>query len=205
MKREQVVFILGGGILEDDGVWRTTNFTEAGDAFGALGDRLRVEAAAILYKANPGNTLLVPSGSKGQLKDHPTAPTVATVIAGELQELGVPIEAILLDEASSNSYQQLCTLKQMAVANNWQDIRVLTNQWHIMRVDTMVGITDFLKSFFEEKSVTFIAAEAVLLEVGNTKWKKLIDDAYASDGMRKREEKEAQGIYDLLAGTYILQ
>ena len=205
MKREHVVFILGGGILEESGVWRTTNFTESGDTFGALGDRLRVEAAATLYSEHPDTTLLVPSGSKGQLKDHPTAPTVASVITNELYELRVPPEAILLDIVSGNSYQQLCTLKRLAMEHDWHQISVLTNLWHIPRVQTMVEITDSLKNFFQEKKVMFVAAETLLIQSDSARWQSYIDSAYKSEGMRMREQKETQGIQDLLSGTYKLQ
>lgn len=205
MNREHIVFILGGGILEDHGVWRTTTFSEVGDAFGALGDRLRVDAAVVLYRVYPNTTLLVPSGSKGQLKDHPTAPTIARVIAGELLELGVPVENMLLDEASSNSFQQLCTLKHLAESNGWYAVKVLTNQWHIKRVQTMVEITDELKTFFKERNITFIAAEEILVTADAKRWQEFIKDTYASEGMKAREEKEAQGVRDLLAGTYTLQ
>lgn len=205
MKRDHIVFILGGGILEENGAWRTTTFSEEGDAFGALGDRLRVEAAVILYKALPETTLIVPSGSKGQLKNHPTAPTIARVIAGELQVMGVPVEAIMLDEISSNSYQQVCTLKQLAERHNWQSIKVLTNQWHLKRVQTMIDITDSLKMFFKERNITLIAAETILIEAKKDQWQAYVDEAYESDAMKAREEKEAQGVQDLLSGTYTLR
>ncbi|MBP6924072.1 MAG: YdcF family protein [Candidatus Pacebacteria bacterium] len=205
MKQEQVVFILGGGILEEGGVWRTTHFTEKGDAFGALGDRLRVDAAFVLYQAHPETTLLVPSGSKGQLKDHLTAPTVASVMGVELETLGVPDKAILLDEVSGNSYQQLCTLVLLAEEYDWKHIVVLTNSWHLPRVQTMVDVTDSLRTFFLKRKISFVAAEEILIEADTVLWQKVIEDAYSDTSMRLRKEKEARGVRDLLAGTYTLQ
>ncbi len=205
MKRNKVIFILGGGIIEVDGKWRTTTFFEDGDMFGALGDRLRVEAASLIHKQNNEEVLLIPSGSKGQLKDHETAPTIASVISSELLLEGVPAEALLLDELSDNTYQQLCTLARFIEEFNWSDVSILTNLWHLPRVKTMIKVTDNLGATFTRRQVKFLAAEEILLEIESDKWGLVIKEAYDSEGMRLRKEKEDKGIDDLLSGKYILK
>jgi len=110
---EKVIAVLGGGLIKDkDGRWRTTNFDEAGDEFGTLGDRLRVEAAACLYERYPGS-LFVASGGQGQYADQADVPTVASVIKRELIELGVPEQQIILEENSGSSWRQLLEIKKM--------------------------------------------------------------------------------------------
>ena len=57
---------------------------EAGDNFGICGGRLRIIAAGLLFKIDPGQKIIV-SGGKGQLKNIlPKNLTPASVIKNEL-------------------------------------------------------------------------------------------------------------------------
>ena len=48
------IIVLGGGLTKDTkGAWHTTTLNDRGDRYGVQGDRLRVEAAAILAKKHP--------------------------------------------------------------------------------------------------------------------------------------------------------
>src|SRR3989344_8965817 len=104
-KPKNTIVVLGGGLVEDGGKFRTTNFNE-GDTFGALGDRLRVEAANVLFKRDPSSEI-VALGGKGQYNQTSNYPPVSSVIKQELIELGVPEEQILAETKSGSTYQQL--------------------------------------------------------------------------------------------------
>ena len=80
----EVLIVLGGGLFrEPNGVWRTTNFNEAGDEYGKLGDRLRVVAASYLGRNNH-DLKLIASGGRGQLTEIPGYPTLSTILKKEL-------------------------------------------------------------------------------------------------------------------------
>jgi hypothetical protein len=55
----------------------------------------RVQAGSCLHRMNP-KLLLIPSDGKSNLEAVAGCPLIATVMAAELRELGVPSAAIIL-------------------------------------------------------------------------------------------------------------
>lgn len=184
---------MGGGLFrESDGKWRTTNYGE-GDNFGISGDRLRVEATAILYKQDP-NQIIIVSGGKGQLKDVVDAPCISTILKSELMELGIPNTAIVEERVSGNSYQQLLTLKKLQ-EHLFFFTQIITNIWHIPRTK---ALTDHIGL----ENVEFVGAEKIVSLNDPEKWNPIIKSAYSSDALKKRIAIEKKGIEDIKAGTY---
>ncbi len=194
------VIILGGGLIKDDNGWRTTNFSE-GDNFGALGDRLRVEAANYLYRDNP-ETLIIASGGKGQLREITDAPNVSVVIKKELIELGVPAENIIEEFESDSTYQQLLKIKALRATMNLNNACVISNGYHLPRIQEMINASPELKELADLK---LISAEEILLNHERKRWEKTIQEAYQSEAMKTRIEAENRGIADLREGKYKLR
>jgi uncharacterized SAM-binding protein YcdF (DUF218 family) len=96
---------------------------------GSMGDRLRVEAAALLYRANP--QLVVVSGGKGKLAHLPEAPTCASVLRRELLELGIPSDDILEETHAANTYQQLQSIKSLFALLPITILRIVSNRYHL--------------------------------------------------------------------------
>lgn len=196
MKLECLI-VLGGGLFKDlSGNWRTTNFDEPGDEYGALGDRLRVVAASYLSKADPGLKLIV-SGGKGQLTEIPGCPTLSVVLKKELIELGVDPENIIEENTAYNTYQQLKNSLAIVQKLNLSQIGIISNEYHLPR------ITVFLE--YIQKSnihVELVSAENVLIDKAPDDWKQYIQDAYESETMKKRIALEQKGIRDLRDGKY---
>lgn len=198
-----IIYILGGGLIFGDGVWRTTHFNEQGDAFGALGDRLRVDAAAVLAQQYL-DAFLVASGGKGQLRDNPSAPTIASVLKGELVALGVSEERILEESNSNNTYQQLLELVQLRKAHGWQQVDVLTNTWHIPRAVAFLETAKELSTLVDE-NIRVVSAEEILVAHDREKWEAAIQTAYSDVAMEERYAREEQGIMAIKNGTYVFK
>lgn len=197
MINTDIIVVLGGGLLYENGVWRTTRFNEKGDTFGALGDRLRVEAAALLYQENP-DAVLIASGGKGQLKDNSDAPTISSVIKKELIELGVPAARIIEEDVSGNTWQQLQQLKALIQQRSARSVLIISNEWHLPRVKAMIEKDSAIEI------LQCVSAEEILIERDAARWKSFIAMAYQSDDIRKRIELEMKGVEDIRKGTYRL-
>jgi hypothetical protein len=191
--------ILGGGLVKDKtGKWRTTHFEE-GDNFGAIGDYLRVEAAAVLFKKDPTSLFLI-LGGKAQNRHLPDAVAVAEINRQELVAKGVPEINIQVEIKSNNTWQQLQEFK--AFFREGVMYRFITNSWHINRVKAMMEIDEWYSCLLGHKVIQFEAAEDILASHDPQKWKELIQKAYQSDSLRKRIEKEADGVRQIKEGSY---
>ena len=201
-----VIFLMGGGLVNDAGVWRTTNYDE-GDNFGVSGDRLRVIAAGLLYKDKPGQ-LIIASGGKGQLKNIlPGKITVASVIKDELIKIGIPAKNIIKEEKSGNTYQQLKELNKLLKKRNLKNIIIISNQYHLSRVKTMIkyaGGLRLLKKRLVLSRIKMKSAESLVIKYEPRLWRKIINDVYKSEAMKKRIKLERQGIKQIKKGVYRL-
>ncbi len=199
-EKKRVIAILGGGMKEENGKWRTLNFDE-GDKFGATGDRLRVVAASYLYRGN-SNSILIALGGKGQYKDIPGAPTIAEVIKKELIELGVPEKNITEECYSGNTFQQLEELGKIAKQCDIEKIIIISNHWHLMRIRAMLEMFCELKELAIFGGLELMAAEDILFKWDALNWEKIIKVAYESEGIKKRIETEEEGIRQIKEGKY---
>lgn len=195
---EKIIFIMGGALIKDAGIWRTANYDE-GDNFGVSGDRLRVLAAAYLYKNNKNLNFTV-LGGRGQLKKIPGSPAVAKVIKRELINLGVPAAKIAVEEKSGNTYEQLVALKNIIKKVETEEFAVISNQHHFPRIKAMLEQAPGLNGL--KGKAEFISAEKVVIKYGEKKWKKIIDKARRSPAMKARVKLERAGVKQIKQGTY---
>lgn len=204
----EVIAVLGGGLKKDENGWRTTRYDEMGDDFGVQGDRLRVDAAFELYKdfsKKNKNLLLLSSGGRGQLRDIPDSPTVASVIKKELLMMGIPEEKILLEENSNNTYQQLQQLILILQNRPPEKCLILSNCWHLPRIRAMIEYgprLNYLKERLMAGNLSLISAEQVLLDPDPDQWKESINIAFKGAAMQERIKKEEQGVAQIKSGLY---
>lgn len=195
---EKIIFIIGGALIKAAGIWRTANYDE-GDNFGVSGDRLRVLAAAHLYKNNK-NLFFIALGGRGQLKNISGSPAVAKIIKRELINLGVPVGKIAVEEKSGNTYEQLAALKNIIKKNKLKKFFVISNRYHFPRIKAMLDLAPGLNGF--KNKAKFISAENVVIKYGENKWKKIIDKARRSSAMKERIKLEEAGVKQIKQGTY---
>jgi len=198
----QLLYILGGGLVNENNKWRTTTFDE-GDNFGAIGDRLRIDATYVLYKKNP-NLMLMTSCGKGQYDSIEDVPTVAEVMKQELIELGINKKEILKEENSGNTWQGLQELRKIIKKKNLDKVCIISNRGHLPRIQAMIEVDDELNEMLKKEMLELVSAEEVLIEDDPKKWKDYIEKAYESEAMKKRIALETQGVKQIKEGTYKL-
>lgn len=194
---------MGGGLINDGGVWRTTNYDE-GDKFGVIGDRAMVVAASLLFKNETG-LLLVALGGRGQFAGSLSVPCVAEVIKKELIDLGVTLESILEEKESANTYQQLFKIQEIWQKENFASGRIISNKLGIKRILAMINYKEELsklKILLRNKLIRVIASEEILLKFQPKIWRSVIEKAYASPAMARRIALEEQGTRQVKDGTY---
>ncbi|KKT29397.1 hypothetical protein A3G55_00385 [Candidatus Giovannonibacteria bacterium RIFCSPLOWO2_12_FULL_44_25] len=205
MKPINIIAILGGGLKKDsNGKWRTTNYGEAGDKFGTIGDRLRVVAASHLYKNDPRQTIIC-LGGKGQLADISGVPPAAEVIRNELVDLGVAKENIITETNSGNTFKQLNELNKIIQQKEFVKITILSNGWHLPRTKAIIEAVEdlfVLRQLLQEHRIVLSSAEEIVLEYDRNRWEKIIADAYSSEDLKRRIELEGKGVAEIESGVY---
>lgn len=199
----QTIVVLGGWLVKEKGKWRTTRLVEK-HITHALGDRLRVVAAAKLYTQfeKKLGTVVWVSGGQGRLATA-RAPAVASVIKIELEKLGIPSHAIETEEHSSNTLEQLRALSVFLRRRPMRRVKLISNRYHLPRIQAMIvhfPVLKRLKDLLQNGTLALVAAEEVLRS--ERKWRTLIKSAYASKAMKKRIVSEKKGILEIQAGTY---
>jgi len=197
-KKYNALVILGGGIKNDNGKWRTTNLDE-GDTFGVAGGRIRVVAGRLLF-GQGFSSLIVASGSRGQYKDIAGVPTLSEVIKTELMELGVPAGNIIEDDESGNTHQQLKFVKLLIDSRQMRKVAIVSNEWHLPRIKAMIEHSPHLTGL--AGCVKLIAAEKAVIKYGELNWQDKIAKARKSEGLKKRIALEKKGIEDIRNGKY---
>lgn len=200
----EAVAVLGGVIRKKkDGTWRTSNLYENGESLGSLGDGLRVRAAALLYHKN-SNYLIIASGGKGRFKRIVGVPAIAQVIKAELIKLNVPERAVMIEDKSGSTYEQLQKIKKILVDNSISRLVVISNAWHLPRVKAMVKLDPDLNKTWKQRRLILKSAEKILISQ-NQLWKQKIAKAYNKDKIQQIIKSEKQGIKDLLEGNYVFK
>jgi DUF218 domain len=162
---------------------------------------LRVEAGWALYQDDQQLSLVVLGGKS----DKPGAPLIATVMKQELIELGVPEGAIVTEEESTTTYQQLLGLQQMVQEGEGDNVVLLTNAYHLTRVQAMIEYgpeLQTLKGLLASGQLKVQAAEQILVARDSAKWQAEIDTVYQSEAMQARINGEANGVRQIHQGTY---
>jgi len=196
------VVILSGGLVKDSvGRWRTTTFNDVGDAYGIIGDRLRLVAGHYLYQDNPKIKFIL-LGGRGQMAKVPGTPTIASVMKRELEELGVPAGKILMDAFPDTTYQSLLALKNIVARRKIKKVLLISNRYHLPRIKTMIKYDPELSAAFAAAKVTALSAEEILIAREPKLWQKPIAAVYCGVAMRERLALEKKGIEDFKNGKY---
>lgn len=156
MHPDAIIVLSGGSVplgngREGPAGFRSTTYEER-DAFGTLGGRARVEAAAVLATRFP-DAVIVATCKRGN-----EAITHAQIIAHELTELGVSRERILLEERSETTREQVKEALALAAERGWALIVFVSNEYHLPRVRA------FSERMHPAPSIEYISAESVLSE-----------------------------------------
>jgi hypothetical protein len=200
-----LIVVLGGALKCENGKWSTTRFGDVGDDFALVGDRLRVEAAYLLFVKYSCDKIIA-VGGRGQFGDSGKVPTVSSVIKKELVAMGIDKSHISCEHDSGSTLQQLKAVKD--VINNARHkpvITIISNRYHIPRLKAMIKYNNQLNSTFKELDYKLASAEDILIRENPKKWKVQIDEVYASELLKKRILLEKKGVEDLKLGTYKLR
>ncbi len=117
-QRTDAIVVLGGGV-ESDGSLPTVA-------------RTRVERAVELLREGIAPRMIL-SGRCGLLADEP-AVTEAAAMAAAAEELGIPAEALHLEEESRDTLGNAFFVRErFLVPKAWRSIRVVTSDFHLSR------------------------------------------------------------------------
>ena len=210
----QAVFILGGGIVKIDEVFRSTSYLDTDYSGAIAGGQARVAAGAELSKVFPELTFVTTSHCR---EDEPSE---AAVMATELKQLRVKDDKILLEEKSTTTVTEFVEMIKIADEKGWSQIAILTSDYHIPRCKIMwkklanlIDGADFSDDYKKEFSralaefkqnnsqIIFVGAEEVLEKV-NDDYRVLVKEAKESDGYKKRVELEKEGVKNLQENKY---
>jgi len=204
------VFILGGDIkpaqnrehLEGLG-WRSLRGLEE-DKTGPMPSYERVEAGSCLHRMNP-SLLLIPSGGKSNLPTAGDSPLIATVMAAELRELGVPSTAIIEETQSFTTQEHFVYCPEIARSRGWQatEIGILAPFWQFGRITAMMMMrAEEYESIdpFVLGVTPLISVERALASEDPTKWNKYFEDLYDEPAMEQTFVRETVGVGKLWTG-----
>jgi hypothetical protein len=201
------VFILGGDIkpaqnrehLEGLG-WRSLRGLEE-DKTGPMPSYERVEAGSCLHRMNP-SLLLIPSGGKSNLPTVGDRPPIATVMAAELRELGVPSTAIIEETQSFTTKEHFIYCPEIARSRGWQatEIGILAPFWQFGRITAMMMMRAESIDPFVLGVTPLISVERALASEDPTKWNKYFEDLYDEPAMAKTFVGEILGVGQLWTG-----
>jgi hypothetical protein len=200
MKR--AIVILGGGLIKDQGAWRTIDLGERMRGDAPSNGRWRVDAAFYLWQENK-DALIVVSGGVGQfLKNVSDAPTTSSVIKRELIALGMPEEVVIEERRSNTTFEQLLAICDLVKEENFKELIILSNEWHLPRVKAMIDCNDQLRGVFYSVKITLVSAEEVLLKADPKNWQSKILEGRKSPLIEERLKLEERGVKDIMSGNY---
>lgn len=216
--KPDAIFILSGGIsrkgTNEELLWKPTSYASE-DHMGLFGGgKARVLAAAKVAPFFPETRIVVNSSVA---KPGKPIEFHSKVYADELMKAGVPNEQIILQTESNNTATELLMLMKLSKENDWKEVVVLTNDYHVPRVVLMFDnlgqiisneiapdLPELKESFLRNTRVRFVAAEDVL-SVVSPHYQRLIARAQEGESFRRRLQAESNGIDDILKGTYRLR
>lgn len=208
------IVVLSGGTVErprTDGTERrsSTAYSDVDGSDAIVGGKGRVVAAAEVAPFFPEAAVVTTSDSN----DGPESD--ARIMASELARHGVRPDRIMLEERSVNTLTELAEMVKLAVRQRWQEVRVLTSDYHIPRVEEMFRQLPSLISAgrdpeftaawseFQSRniSVRCVSAEEILPH-RSPHYQTLIARVRQSPEYQRRVELERRGLQQLRDGTY---
>jgi DUF218 domain len=208
------VFILGGDIMPAQNRehlgglgWRSLEGLEE-DKTGPMPSYERVKAGSCLHRMNP-RLLLIPSGGKSNLPTAADSPLIATVMAAELRELGVPSKAIIEETQSFTTQDHFVHCSKIARARRWNsaEIGILAPFWQFGRVTAMMMMMMMMRAEqygsidpFVLGVTPLISVERALASEDPIKWNKYFKDLYENPAMAQTFIGETVGVGQLWTG-----
>lgn len=213
--KPDVLFILARGVVENKatGEFKSLGYGDT-DPHGMVGGaKARSIAAAELHHFFPDSLVVANS----LIQQMPAS--MARVTAQELKKRGVEQEKIIIQENSYSTFTELIELIRLIVQNNWHNVAVIANEFHIPRAQAMLAhindlhdpngyskkpeVQEALRKIKEIQSVhiAFVSAEEVLL-MANPHYKKVIDAARQLPAWKETVEKETVATIQVQAGEY---
>ena len=177
--------------------WRSGRGLEA-DKTGPVFSYERVLAAAALYRLNT-SLIIVPSAGYSNIAGRQSIP-VATGVAFELTQLGVPRSSIIEEPSAFSTQEQLINCAAKVREKGWSADRVaiLAPCWQFPRICAMLVHTQDIKPFV--LGVTpFISMERALA-AEDARWNARFTEWYATPEAREMFAKETLGAGQLWAG-----
>jgi len=174
------IIVFSAGVMPlTGGGWRTTTYDES-DAFGILGGRDRVEAAALLAEKYSSAYLV----------------TTSQVYADELHALGIKQRRIVVKEEPSPTTQAaIAVALRLAQEKGWKQLLFLSSEFHLARI----------KAFYEQTKsdikVTIVSSESVLAR-HDPAFAERFEEVKKSLAYQNRLAAEARGIVAIKNGTY---
>jgi DUF218 domain len=214
--RPDAIFVLSAGIIpietpRGDAQYKTTAYSDV-DHKGFLGGgKARIIAAAEASSFFPEAPLVTDSYSAQKSGEEPTH---AEVMAEELQHYGVPKERIIKEERSVDTITELVEMIKLAALHKWHNIAVVSNAYHIPRIQEMYRQLDTLASKDDTDfgaamkevaqnpiEISFVSAEDIL-PIRSEHYVKLIEEMENTSAFKNRVAAEEQGLKQLREGTY---
>ncbi|MFA6142098.1 MAG: ElyC/SanA/YdcF family protein [Candidatus Omnitrophota bacterium] len=113
IQKADSIIVLGGGV------------GESGKA--AQGYEERVEYGVELYKNGYAPNIVFSSGFKYAVKE-------VSIMKALAESLGVPKEAIVLEEDARNTYENIKFSHSIALAKHWKKVIIISSPYHMLRV-----------------------------------------------------------------------
>lgn len=206
------VFIFGGDIKPAENPehlgglgYRSLRSFER-DKTGPMPSYERVLAGAALCRINP-KLVLIPSAGRSNLPGvAENAPSIAEVMAAELQAQGVPAASIIEERESYVTQDHFTNCSAIARQRGWKtaEIGILTLFWHFARITAMMMRIEAEKRVQIDPlalgETRLISVERVLASVDEEKWKEYFTELYTDPDMIKTLASEAAGCGQLSAG-----
>lgn len=164
----------------------------------------RVLAGAALHRINP-SLLLIPSGGASNVDATGEAPSIASVMANELYELGIPSASVIEEPKSFTTQDHLIYCSEIARKYQWRatDVGVVSLFWYFGRI----GAIMMLRREKHERIDPFILGQTPLLSVERVlaaedeqKWNTYFTNLYSHTDMTKTLVGETVGTGQLWAG-----
>lgn len=195
----QAIVLFGSVLVKKEGHWQTAGF-EKDFLPGTVGGKLRVLAGYYLFNELK-SPIIVLSGRRKE-KEFKNTPIISSVIKKELVELGLPAKKIIIEENSSNTYQNLLYLIEILKKKKFNTILVLSSKYHLPRIKAMIKRAPNLSELSKLTKIKYLSAESVLLKKNPQEWRTVIKKAYTGKNMKELMKKEAAGVKDIINGHY---
>lgn len=137
---------------------------------------------------------------------------MASVIKKELVKRGVKEERIIEETNSFSKITQITEMIKLSVANGWERIAMMTNEYHLTRIQTIfeqIGtivedseFQEILAMFNRQGSrVAFICTEPIM-RIANPLYAVYLSRVEETPQFQHTLATEAKGLEDLKAGRY---